>query len=35
LPAKRLALKPTTFFRYQRMIETYVVPKVGRVRLGR
>lgn len=33
LPAKQLALKSTTFFRYQRMIETYVVPEVGRVPL--
>lgn len=33
LPAKQLASKPITFFRYQRMIETYVAPRLGRVSL--
>src|SRR6266508_3686320 len=33
LPARRSALRPTTRFRYEKMIEQYVVPRVGRVPL--
>lgn len=33
LPAKRPSLKPTTHFRYERMVETYLLPHLGRVPL--
>jgi len=33
LPARQSSLRPTTHFRYQKMIEHYVVPRVGRVPL--
>jgi hypothetical protein len=31
LPPKRAALKPSTYFRYERMSETYLLPHLGRV----
>lgn len=33
LPARQSSLRPTTHFRYEKMIEQYVVPRIGRVPL--
>jgi len=35
LPAKEPTLRATTFFRYRRSIEVYVLPRIGRVPLRR
>ena len=35
LPAKEPTLRETTFFRYRRSIEVYVLPRIGRVPLRR
>lgn len=34
LPARQARLKPTTHFRYRAMVESYILPHLGRVPLG-
>jgi integrase len=35
LPSRAACLRPTTHFRYQKMVEQYVLPRIGRVPLAR